>query len=155
MSINRVAISGNLTRDPDLRASANGTQILNLGVAVNDRRRNAQTGGWEDHPNFIDCVIFGQRAESLSRILRKGSKVAIEGKLRQNTWQDKQTGQKRSKVDVIVDDVDFMSSKNTGAGQGGYQTNPQSSPQQPQAYQPAREPRYQQPRIVGAEDAPF
>ena len=64
MSINRVNISGNLTRDPELRSTAGGTQILSFGVAVNDRRRNAQTGEWEDVPNFIDCVVFGQRASS-------------------------------------------------------------------------------------------
>ena len=69
MSINRVNISGNLTRDPELRSTAGGTQILSFGVAVNDRRRNAQTGEWEDVPNFIDCVVFGQRADALSRFL--------------------------------------------------------------------------------------
>ena len=60
MSINRVNISGNLTRDPELRATAGGTQVLSFGVAVNDRRRNAQTGEWEDYPNFVDCTMFGQ-----------------------------------------------------------------------------------------------
>lgn len=79
MSINRAVVSGNLTRDPELRATPGGTQVLGFGVAVNDRRRNQQTGEWEDYPNFIDCTMFGNRAEALSRILRKGMKVAIEG----------------------------------------------------------------------------
>ena len=61
MSINRVNITGNLTRDPELRATAGGTQVLSFGVAVNDRRRNAQTGEWEDYPNFVDCTMFGTR----------------------------------------------------------------------------------------------
>lgn len=82
MSINRVNISGNLTRDPELRATASGTQVLSFGVAVNDRRRNPQTGEWEDYPNFVDCTMYGTRAEAVSRYLSKGSKVAIEGKLR-------------------------------------------------------------------------
>ena len=64
MSINRVNITGNLTRDPELRATAGGTQVLSFGVAVNDRRRNAQTGEWEDYPNFVDCTMFGTRAEA-------------------------------------------------------------------------------------------
>ena len=120
MSINRVTITGNLTRDPELRMTTNGTQVMNFGVAVNDRRRNQQTNEWEDRPNFIDCVIFGQRAESLSRILQKGFKVAIEGKLRQNTWES--DGQRRSRIEVVVDDLDFMSRRdNQGGGQGGYQ----------------------------------
>ena len=82
MSINRVNISGNLTRDPELRVTGSGTQILSFGVAVNDRRRNPQTNEWEDYPNYVDCVVFGGRADALSRFLSKGSKVAIEGKLR-------------------------------------------------------------------------
>ena len=86
MSINRVIISGNLTRDPELRNTAGGVSIIGFGVAVNDRRRNAQTGEWEDYPNYIDCTMFGARAESLSRILTKGMKVSIEGKLRWSQW---------------------------------------------------------------------
>ena len=69
MSINRVIISGNLTRDPELRSTASGLPVLGFGVAVNDRRKNQQTGEWEDYPNFIDCTMFGARAESLSRYL--------------------------------------------------------------------------------------
>ena len=110
MSINRVSISGNLTRDPELRGAASGTQILSFGVAVNDRRRNQQTGEWEDVPNWVDCVVFGARAEPLSRFLSKGAKVAIEGKLRYSTWESKEGG-KRSKLDVIVDEVEFMSAR--------------------------------------------
>lgn len=116
MSINRVIISGNLTRDPELRNTAGGVSILGFGVAVNDRRRNAQTGEWEDYPNYIDCTMFGARAESLSRILTKGMKVSIEGKLRWSQWEKKDTGEKRSKIEVIVDELEFMSSRNNGNG---------------------------------------
>ena len=82
MAINRVNISGNLTRDPELRSTASGTSVLWFCVAVNDRRKNPQTGEWEDYPNFVECTMFGTRAEAVSRYLSKGSKVAIEGKLR-------------------------------------------------------------------------
>lgn len=108
MSINRVNITGNLTRDPELRATAGGTQILSFGVAVNDRRKNPQTGAWEDVPNFVDCIVFGQRAEAVSHFISKGSKVAIEGKLRYSAWETKE-GQRRSKLEVIVDEIDFLS----------------------------------------------
>lgn len=113
MSINRVIITGNLTRDPDLRSTAGGMPVLGFGVAVNDRRKNQQTGEWEDYPNFIDCTMFGARAQSVSRFLSKGSKVAIEGKLRWSQWE--RDGQKRSKIEVIVDEIEFMTSRNEGA----------------------------------------
>ena len=108
MSINRVNITGNLTRDPELRATAGGTQILAFGVAVNDRRKNPQTGAWEDVPNFVDCIVFGSRAEAVSRFISKGSKVAVEGKLRYSSWETKE-GQRRSKLEVIVDEIEFLS----------------------------------------------
>lgn len=98
MSINRVNITGNLTRDPELRATAAGTQVLSFGIAVNDRRKNPQTGEWEDYPNYIDCTMFGTRAEAVGRYISKGSKVAIDG-------------QKRSKLEVIVDEIEFMNSR--------------------------------------------
>lgn len=116
MSINRVVITGNLTRDPELRATASGMPVLGLGVAVNDRRKNQQTGEWEDYPNFIDCTMFGARAQSVARYLSKGSKVAIEGKLRWSQWE--RDGQKRSKIEVIVDDIEFMSSRNDSQSYG-------------------------------------
>ena len=119
MSINRVLITGNLTRDPELRATGSGMSVLQMGVAVNDRRKNPQSGEWEDVPNFIDVVMFGARAESVSRFLSKGSKVAVEGKLRWSSWEDKTTGAKRSKIEVVVDEIEFLSSRGEGGGGGG------------------------------------
>lgn len=127
MSINRVIISGNLTRSPELRNTASGMPVLVFGVAVNDRRKNQQTGEWEDRPNFIDCTMFGARAESVSRFLDKGSKVAIEGKLHYSQWETNE-GQKRSKIDVIVDELEFMSSRNDSPSYGGGHTGGYSAP---------------------------
>ena len=106
MSINKVVITGNLTRDPELRETPSGFQVLSFGVAVNDRRRNPQTQQWEDCANFVDCTMFGNRAASVSRFLAKGSKVAIEGKLRYSSWD--KGGQYRSKLEVVVDELEFM-----------------------------------------------
>jgi single-strand DNA-binding protein len=145
MSINRVVISGNLTRDPELRQTASGMPVLGLGVAVNDRRRNQSTGEWEDYPNFIDCTMFGTRAESVSRFLNKGSKVAIEGKLRWSQWE--RDGQKRSKIEVIVDEIEFLSSRD-GAGQGGG-SYAAAAPSRPAEIPPAPE------ITVYDEDIPF
>ena len=119
MSINKVVITGNLTRDAELRTTPSGTSVLNLGVAVNDRRRNQQTGEWEDYANFIDCTMFGRRAEALAQYLTKGTKVAIEGRLHYSSWEDRNSGQRRSKVDVTIDELEFMSSRN-GNGGGSY-----------------------------------
>jgi single-strand DNA-binding protein len=123
MSINRVVISGNLTRDPELRATGSGMSVLKMGVAVNDRRKNQQTGEWEDYPNFVDVTVFGARGEALSRFLSKGAKVAIEGKLRWSQWET--DGQKRSKLEVVADEVEFLSSRDGGSS--GH-TAPESAP---------------------------
>lgn len=131
MSINRVVITGNLTREPELRQTAGGLPVLGFGVAVNDRRRNQQTGEWEDYPNFIDCTMFGARAQSVANFLHKGSKVAIEGKLRWSQWE--RDGQKRSKIEVIVDEIEFLSPRDGGnAGNGGYNSAPQMQAAQSQ-----------------------
>jgi single-strand DNA-binding protein len=118
MSINRVVITGNLTRDPELRSTAGGMAILKMGIAVNDRRKNSQSGEWEDVANFFDVVLFGARGESLSRFLSKGSKIAVEGKLRWSSWETPD-GDKRSKVEIVADDVEFMSTRGEGGGGGG------------------------------------
>ena len=163
MSINRVIISGNLTRDPELRSTAGGTSVLGFGVAVNDRRKNQQTGEWEDYPNFIDCTMFGARADALNKYLSKGTKVTIEGKLRWSQWE--RDGQKRSKIEVIVDELEFMSSRNSdaqyssgqGYGQPSYQPAPQASYQSaPQAsYHPQPAPTIDASSSVYDEDIPF
>lgn len=106
MSINIVCITGNLVRDPELRSTASGMPVLGFSVAVNDRVKNAQ-GEWEDRPNFIDCTMFGSRAESVNNYISKGSKVAIQGKLRWTQWE--RDGERRSKIEVIVDQIEFMS----------------------------------------------
>lgn len=150
MSINRVVVSGNLTRDPELRVTPGGTQVLGFGVAVNDRRRNQQTGEWEDYPNFIDCTMFGNRAEALSRILRKGMKVAIEGKLRYSSWEDKNGGGRRSKVEIIPDEVVLMS-QNPNGQQAPQQYAPQGYQQQ---YAPQQAPRAYAPQPAPQQPAP-
>jgi len=118
MSINRVVLTGNLTRDPEVRRTQSGMAIMSFGIAVNDRRKNSQTGEWEDYANFIDCTMFGTRAEAVSNYLSKGSKIGLEGKLRYSTWE--RDGQKRSKLEVIVDELEFLSPRNSQGG-AGYQ----------------------------------
>ena len=118
MSMNRVFLAGNLTRDPDLRSTSGGTSVLSFGLAVNERQKNGRTGEWEDRPNFFDGTMFGKRAEAVSRYLSKGSKVALEGRLKWSQWE--RDGQKRSKVEVIVEELEFMSQK-AASYDGGYE----------------------------------
>lgn len=138
MSINRVNISGNLTRDPEMRQTNGGMSILGFGVAVNDRRKNPQTGEWEDMPNYVDCTMFGTRAEKLQPYLAKGMKVAIEGKLRYSSWE--KDGTKRSKLEVIVDEIEFMSRREGGQPQQQPRmAYPQHTANQQQAPAPQQE----------------
>lgn len=106
MSINKVFLCGNITRNPEIRKTANGSAVLGFSIAVNDRIKNQQTGQWEDRPNFFDCVMFGPRADSIVHYMAKGMKVSIEGKLRWNQWE--KDGVKRSKVDVVIDNIELM-----------------------------------------------
>lgn len=116
MSINMTIITGNLAADPKKRGKAENP-VLNFTVGVNDRVKNGDK--WEDKANFIDCVIFGNRAKALGTILKKGMKVCVEGKLSQSHWQDKTSGATVYKIEVIANDVELMTKVETKAEQSG------------------------------------
>ncbi len=135
--INSITIQGNLTRDAEIRTTQAGGVIGNLSIAVNDRRRSKE-GEWEERPSFFDAKLFGPRAEKLSPYLTKGKRVTIQGKLRQDRWDDKETGQPRSAVYIVVDELEFASSRNAGSEQARGTQAQQQAPapvyvQQPQA----------------------
>ncbi len=117
-SYNRVILMGNLTRDPELRQSQKGTFIARAGLAVNERIPNGE-GGWRDEASFIDLVCFGKQAESFAKWFKKGRPCLVEGKLRQSSWEDRETGKKRSKLEVIVDRWHFVGGKGDAASGGG------------------------------------
>lgn len=131
-NINRACIAGNLTRDAELRG---GGTVLAFSVAVNDRRRNPDTDEWEDVPNFIDCVMFGKRAPALERYLTKGTKVFVDGKLRWSQWET--DGSKRSKVEVVVGEVEFARPREGDAPQRQRSTQGGGYVAAPGAYQPS------------------
>lgn len=108
MSINSVTISGNLGRDAELRATKSGMQVLGFSVCANSRVKRGDS--WEDKPNWVDVSIFGKRAESVAKYLTKGTHVTIHGRLNQRTWET-DDGQRRSKLEVIADDIDFSGSR--------------------------------------------
>ena len=146
MSINRVTLCGNLTREPELR-QAGASVVLQFGIAVNDRRKNSQTEQWEDVPNFFEVLVWGTRGESLSRILHKGMKVAVAGRLRWSQWQA-QDGSNRTKIEVVADDIDFMSAPREGtAGSSSFSAPTENNYSAPDTNAPSVE--------VLTEDIPF
>ncbi len=122
---------GNLTRDPEVRESQSGLAIVKAGLAVNDRRKDGQ-GGWKEQAHFFDITLFGKSGEAFARFNKRGACVLIEGRLNFSQWDDRESGQKRSKVDVVVDNWSFTGSKNDNAGGGNDSYNQEPPPQQRQ-----------------------
>ena len=112
MAINSVSVSGNIVRDLEYKL-AGQTPMLKGSVAVNERKKVGDN--WEDYPNYIDFTLFGRRAESLQPYLTKGTKVSIQGRLHQSRW-DAQDGTKRSRLEIVVDELEFMSSRGERKG---------------------------------------
>src|SRR5437763_13715982 len=117
MNINRVVLTGNLTRDPELRATGGGLSVCKLGIAVNTRRKNSE-GQWEEKPNFFRVTVFGRQAESCGQYLKKGRPVAIDGRLEWSTWE--QDGQKRESIDIIADTVQFLGGREDAGNGNGF-----------------------------------
>jgi single-strand DNA-binding protein len=121
-NINRVIITGNLTKDPDLSSiPSSSTTVCTLRVAVNGRRRNSE-GQWEDAPNYFDVTVFGQQGENCAQFLRKGRGVAVDGRLRWREWTDKE-GHKRQSVDIIAESVQFLGGRDDAGNGNGYSSS--------------------------------
>lgn len=117
-NLNKVLLIGNLTKDPELRYTQSGLAVCDVRLAVN-RRFQSQNGETRDESCFLDVTVFGKRCEAFSRFFTKGKPVYIEGRLKQDTWDDKATGQKRSKITVVAEDWQFVGPAQQGAGGGG------------------------------------
>jgi single-strand DNA-binding protein len=151
-SINRVIITGNLTRDPELRSTGGGTSVCELRVAVNSSRKD-ESGNWVDKPNYFNVKVWGAQGENCATYLSKGRPVAIDGRLDWREWEDKD-GNKRQSIDIVADRVQFLGSRD-GSGQsnggGGFAA--------PQSDVPADTSDFQssEPAAVGAseDDIPF
>jgi single-strand DNA-binding protein len=117
-SYNRVVLLGNLTRDIDLKYTPSGMAVTDIGMAVNDRRKNAN-GEWIEETTFVDVTLWGRTAEVASEYLSKGSSVLIEGRLKLDQWDDKQSGQKRSKLRVVGERMQMVGGRGGQGGSGG------------------------------------
>lgn len=122
-NFNKVILAGNLTRDPELRYTPKGTAIAKIGLAIN-RKWKSETGEMKDETTFVDASAFGKTAETIGQYLKKGRPILIEGRLRYETWDDKQSGQKKSKLGVVLESFQFLDS---GGGRGDSEA-PRSRP---------------------------
>jgi single-strand DNA-binding protein len=116
-NINRVVLVGNLTKDPELRHTPNGTAVCKLRLAVNTRQKDA-SGNWGDKPNYFDVTVWGNQGESCAQYLSKGRPVGVDGRLDWREWEA-QDGSKRQAVEIIADSVQFLGSRGEGGGEGG------------------------------------
>ena len=117
-SFNKVILIGNLTRDPELRYTPKGTAIAKIGLAVN-RNWTSETGEKKEEVTFVDVDAFGKQAEVIGQYLKKGRPIMVEGRLKLDQWDDKQTGQKRSRLGVVLEQFQFIDSGRGGENQGG------------------------------------
>ena len=136
-NINRVVLTGNLTRDPELRSTPSGTSVCGLRVACNTRRKDA-SGQWADKPNFFDVTVWGAQGENCAQYLSKGRPVAIDGRLEWREWEAKDGSGKRQSIDIIADSVQFLGSRDSGGEENGARFTPQSDvPADTADFQPA------------------
>ena len=129
-SFNKVILAGNLTRDPELRYTPKGTAIAKIGLAVNRVWTN-EAGEKKEEVTFVDVDVFGRTAENVGQYMRKGRPILVEGRLKLDQWDDKQTGQKKSKLGVVAENVQFLGSSKDGESGGG------GAPAAPRAARPA------------------
>ncbi len=129
-NFNKVILMGNLTRDPELRFTQNNMAICKVGLAVNRRFKDGQSGEWREEPTFVDVTIFGKRGEAFEKYHKKGQSAFMEGELRLDNWEDKNTGQKRSKLYVVAENWEFVGGgrEERGGGGGGFQREAASAP---------------------------
>jgi single-strand DNA-binding protein len=121
-NINRVVLTGNLTRDPELRSTGSGMSVCSLRIATNSRRKDS-SGNWVEKPNYFDVTVWGAQGENCAQYLSKGRPVAVDGRLDWREWQDQQ-GNKRQSIDIIADSVQFLGSRD--GGENGGRFTPQS-----------------------------
>ena len=123
-NINRVVITGNLTRDPELRSTNSGTSVCGLRIACNTRRKDA-SGNWVDKPNYFDVTVWGAQGENASKYLSKGRPVAVDGRLEWREFTDRD-GNNRQAVEIVADSVQFLGSPGGGDNENGGRFTPQS-----------------------------
>jgi single-strand DNA-binding protein len=126
-NLNRVLLIGNLTRDPEVRYTPKGTPVTEIGLAVN-RVYSGEDGEKKEETTFVDVTLWARQAEIAGQYLKKGRPVFIEGRLQLDTWDDKQTGQKRSRLRVVAENLQLLGSRQEGEGSSSPSSAPRRSP---------------------------
>lgn len=152
-SVNKVILLGNVGKDPEIRSTPSGTMVANLTLATSDRFQDAQ-GNWQDRTEWHNLVAFKRTAEIIRDYVKKGSKLYVEGKIQSRSWDDKQTGQKRYKTEIIVNDLSLLSAREEGAGGAKAASQASNFDQRPPAT-PDGPDEYSQQAEISDEDIPF
>lgn len=153
-NFNKVILMGNLTRDPELRYTPKGTAIAKLGLAINRTWRD-ESGQTKEEVTFVDIDAFGRQAETLGQYMKKGRPIFIEGRLRLDSWEDKQTNQKRSKLGVVLESFQFLDSGGKPAGDESGAASSRPSQPAPPASAPAAPPPSGNEDAPAEDDVPF
>lgn len=114
----KAIIAGNVTRDPEMRTTPSGSQVCSFAIAVN-RSYKDSSGAQQDQVSYLDCVAWGKSAEIISQYIKKGSQLLVSGRLEQRSWEDKNSGQRRSRTEIVVEDFSFIGGNNNGGNGGG------------------------------------
>ena len=118
----KAIIAGNITRDPEMRTTGSGSQVCSFAIAVN-RSFKDSSGNQQDQVSYLDCVAWGKSAEIICQYVHKGSALLVSGRLEQRSWEDKNSGQKRSRTEIVVEDFSFIGNNGNGGNGGGYSSN--------------------------------
>lgn len=154
-NLNKVLLMGNLTRDPEVRYTPKGTAVTELGIAVN-RIYTGENGEKREEVTFVDVTVWGRTAENVGEYLRKGRPVFIEGRLQLDSWEDKQSGQKRNKLKVVADNVQFLGSRGSGGGGGGPEEGDEAPRSRPSSgARSAPPPKGAEPAAPDDDEIPF
>ena len=152
-SVNKVILLGNVGKDPEIRSTGGGTMVANFTLATSDRQKDAQ-GNWQDRTEWHNLVAFTRLAEIVRDYVKKGSKLFVEGKIQTRSWDDKESGQKRYRTEIIVNDLSLLSGRDD-AGSGGYSRSSSGSTASFDQRPPAGQEEYAQSAEISDEDIPF
>ncbi|HKF48251.1 MAG TPA: single-stranded DNA-binding protein [Terracidiphilus sp.] len=152
-SVNKVILLGNVGKDPEIRSTGGGTMVATFGLATTDRTKDQQ-GNWQDRTEWHNVVAYGRTAEIIRDYVKKGHKLFIEGRITTRNWDDKETGKKIYRTEIIVNDLSLLSGREDGGGAGGY-SRPASAASSVDQRQPAGQDDYSQAAEISDDDIPF
>jgi single-strand DNA-binding protein len=153
-SVNKVILLGNVGKDPEIRSTGGGTMVANFTLATSDRFQDA-SGNWQDRTEWHNLVAFKRTAEIVRDYVKKGTKLYIEGKIQTRSWDDKESGQKKYRTEIIVNDLSLLSGREEGGSSGGYSRSSSSSTASFDQRQSAASDEYAQSAEISDDDIPF